>query len=164
MSRTMPSGSGSRNDGHSSGGGTTGATASVNWKPSRGAPNTASVVWPASAPGVRAVALSCEIERPRRSTVTSMSTGPACTCAANTVVTLRNVWSGSPSSAVIARTVVAVTRPPWGTTGQFHSSPMKARYAPSPVARRSTAVPSLEHRPGHGSMMAETVANPRSRI
>src|SRR4051794_30417502 len=41
---SKPSGNGSRNDGHSSGGGTIGATASVNEKPSRGRPNTAMVV------------------------------------------------------------------------------------------------------------------------
>src|ERR1051325_10486866 len=40
----------------------------------------------------------------------------------------------------MARTVVAVTRPPCGTTGQVHSSPMYARNAPAPP-RGSTAVP-----------------------
>jgi hypothetical protein len=37
------------------------------------------------------VARACEIDRPRRSTSTSISTGPGCTCATNTDVTDRSL-------------------------------------------------------------------------
>ena len=74
---------------------------------------------PASAPGLRSDARTCDIERPRRSTSTSMSTGPWRTWPANTPLRLRNGCVESPSAASIARAAVAATMPPWGTIGQF---------------------------------------------
>ena len=46
-------------------------------------------VSPASAPGLRTVAVSCDIERPRRSARTSTSTGPPRTTPANMAVSVR---------------------------------------------------------------------------
>ncbi len=66
---------------------------SVNVKPRRSAPKTATAVSPAGAPGLRIVAVHCEIDRPARNTVTSISTGPACTGAANTALMLRSACS-----------------------------------------------------------------------
>src|ERR1700730_8849990 len=93
-----PSGSGSRNDGHCSGGGTTGQVTSVNLNPGRAVPKTAMAVCPAWAPSEWTVAVAWDIVRPRRSTETSMSTGPGGTWAANTVVTERSDSSGASSS------------------------------------------------------------------
>jgi hypothetical protein len=56
-----------------------------------------------------------------------MSTGPGGTCAANTVVTERNVSSGADNSAAMARRASAVITPPWGSTGAFHWSLTTAR-------------------------------------
>src|SRR5580704_15665193 len=44
----MSAGGGPRNEGHSCGDGTRGGVVSVSSKPARGAPNTATVTWPAS--------------------------------------------------------------------------------------------------------------------
>ncbi len=122
-----PSGSGSRNEGHCSGAATSGRVTSVNSYPGRATPKTATAVCPLSAPPGRTVAVACDIVLPRRNTVTSMSTGPGGTCAANTVVTDRSVSSGEASSAAMARTARAVTTPPWGRTGAFHWSLSSAR-------------------------------------
>ena len=105
-------GSGSRNDAHSDGRGTAGIETSVNSKPGRDAPKTAINECPAVSSTFRIVAVACDIERPRRSTVTSISTGPGRTCPANTVLTLRSGCSGTASSVSTARSAVAVTRPP----------------------------------------------------
>jgi hypothetical protein len=91
------------------------------------APKTASDVWPAGAPRERSVAPACDIVRPRRSTVTSMSTGPGSTCPANTTVIDRRRCVGASSSVRMALAATEVTRPPWGTSGQFHSAPMSVR-------------------------------------
>jgi hypothetical protein len=86
---------------------------SVNSKPPRARPNTATVVCPtASVPAARVVAVTCDIVRPRRSTDTSIVTAPAGTAAANTVVCVRSRWSGSPSSAVMAAVASAAMVPP----------------------------------------------------
>ena len=118
-SNSTSGGGGSRNDGASAGPTTSGMARSVNSKPARAWPNTATVVWPASAPAARAVAMSCDIERPRRRTATSMVTSPAGIMAANTVVCVRSRCSGSPSSRVIAAAARAAIVPPCGTVGQF---------------------------------------------
>ena len=117
-----PSGNGSRNDGHCSGGATSGQVTSVNSKPGRTTPNTAMAVCPLVAPSGRTVAVAWDIVLPRRRTVTSMSTGPGGTWAAKTVVTERSRSSGAPSSAAMARRASAVTIPPWGSTGAHHWS------------------------------------------
>ncbi len=93
----------------------------------RGAPKTAMAVCPAPLPSLRTVAVTWLMVRPRRSTVTSMSSGPGATWAANTVVTERSACSGWASSAVMARRARALTMPPWGSTGAFHPSLMVAR-------------------------------------
>jgi hypothetical protein len=84
-------------------------------------------VCPALAPTGRTVAMTWDMVRPRRNTVTSMSTGPGGTWAANTAVTVRSGWSGSASSAAMARSISAVTIPPWGSTGASHWSLSTAR-------------------------------------
>ena len=73
------------------------------------------------------VATAWVARRPRRSTETSTVTGPAGTWAANTVVTVRSRWAGSPISAAIAAAVSAVIIPPWGTIGQFQRGSTSTR-------------------------------------
>jgi hypothetical protein len=134
-SNSNPSGgssSKSRNDRHASGPGTSGRVLAVSVNPVRGAPNTATVVWPArsrpsSAPAARTVAVSWDIDRPRRRASTSIVTGPAGTAAANTVVSVRRDWSGRPSSAAMARAATAAMSPPWGTVGQAQWGSTSAR-------------------------------------
>jgi hypothetical protein len=99
---------------------------STNSKPGRRSPKTAIDVAPALSPGLRTVAASCDIERPRRSTVTSISTGPERTCAAKTVVTERKRCAGTPSSASIARSPTTATIPPCGSCS-VHASRNVAR-------------------------------------
>ena len=99
-----------------------GQVTSVNSNPWRDVPKTAVETCPLDAPAGRTVAVAWDIVLPRRSTTTSMSTGPGGTCAANTVVTERNDWSGVSRSAAMARSAMAVTTPPWGSTGAFHWS------------------------------------------
>jgi hypothetical protein len=74
---------------------------------------------PGVGPGERTSAVAWEIDRPRRSTLTSTVTGPEGTCPANTVVSDRRRWPGSASSTAIALAAIATIIPPWGTTGQF---------------------------------------------
>ena len=81
-------------------------------KPRRDAPNTAMAVSPDSAPTFRTVASSCDIDRPVRRTVTSISTGPVATWPANTADSDRSRCSGWPSAAVIALAAMAATAPP----------------------------------------------------
>ena len=114
-----PGGGGSRNDTQNGGLETLGRRRSVNSNPGWSTPKTARVVWPTPSPPARAVARTCDIVRPRRSTSTSTATGPAGTWAANTVVSVRRCWSGRPSSAVMAAAATAAMTPPWGTVGQF---------------------------------------------
>jgi hypothetical protein len=64
--------------------------------------------------------VSCDIDRPRRSTPTSIVTGPGRTCAAYTVVTERRHCAGASSSACIARNATAVAKPPCGLIGAHH--------------------------------------------
>ena len=101
-------------------------TSSVKSKPRRGAPNAAIAVSPASAPRFRTVAVSCDIERPRRSSATSISTGPAATWPANSTVIVRSDCVASPSSRSIARTASAATMPPWGTTASSQEGEIDA--------------------------------------
>lgn len=75
-SNSTPSGRGSRKPRSPSGGSTPGIASSVKSNPRRGRPNAATAVSPASAAGLRTVAVSWDMERPRRRTCTSMSTGP----------------------------------------------------------------------------------------
>ena len=84
-------------------------------------------MWPASAPSARTVAVAWEIDRPRRSTSTSITTGPAGTGLANTVVSVRSTWAGSPTSAAMARAASAAISPPCGTVGQFHPASTSTR-------------------------------------
>ena len=121
-SNSTPSGSGSRKLRLPSGPSTSGISRSVNEKPCRGAPNAAMAVSPAASPGFRTVAVSWDIDRPRRSTCASTCTGPTATLPAKTAVTVRGVCVGSPSSSAIARTASAATIPPWGTTASIHGS------------------------------------------
>ncbi len=136
-SNTTPSGSGSRKPRTPSGPATSGMTSSVKSKPRRGAPKAAMAVRPAAAPGFRTVAESCDIDRPRRRTVTSTSTGPPATWPANMAVIVRSVWSGWPSTRSIARTAMAATTPPCGTTASCHVSLMLVAKQPSPTSTRS---------------------------
>ena len=107
-------------------------------KPRRGAPNAAMAVSPASAPGFRTVAVSCDIERPRRSSAhVDLHRSAAATCPANSTVIVRSVCVGSPSSRSMARTAIAATMPPWGTDGQLPGIADRRREAP--VARRRRA-------------------------
>ncbi|HEX4775182.1 MAG TPA: hypothetical protein VFW74_00275 [Acidimicrobiia bacterium] len=94
----------------------------MNSKPGRVVPNTAVTVCPARSPGARIVAVACDMVRPRRSTATSISSGPDGTCATNTVFTVRNCSCGWSSSAIIARSATTVVIPPCGLTGAFQSS------------------------------------------
>jgi hypothetical protein len=87
---------------------------------------------------LRTSARTWDSDRPRRSTVTSISTGPAATGAANTVVSVRSgtssaaapgsaAPSGPASSRAIARAVRAAITPPCGTIGQFQSALTSSR-------------------------------------
>ena len=66
------------------------------------------------------------MDRPRRRSSASTSTGPCGTWAAKVVCNVRSCWSGSSSSWAMARTASAVTMPPWGMGRRFQSSWMSA--------------------------------------
>ena len=95
---------------------------------------------PASSPGFRTVAESCDSERPRRSTATSISSAPAATGAANTVLTERRRCSGAASSAIIARTATALTMPPCGSVGAPQMAGRSARQRPGRPPSLATTV------------------------
>ena len=92
----------------------------MNSNPGRDPPNTATAVCPLRSPVGRTVAVAWDIVRPRRNTVTSMSTGPGGTWAANTVDTDRSASPGASNSMAMARKAKEVVIPPWGRTGAFH--------------------------------------------
>lgn len=111
----------SRNEGHSTAGGTSGMVASVKTKPGRSLPKTATVVRPTAPSAVVRVAVSCDILRPVRSRDTSTETGPGEIWDTNIVVIVRSCCSGRPRWVSMARAAMAVISPPCGVNGAFHS-------------------------------------------
>jgi hypothetical protein len=120
-------GGGVARPGYSSGGPTSGGVRYVKSNPGRLSPNAAVVTCPGSLrPGVRASARSWDIRFPIRRRSTSTAIVPGSTVDTNIVAKLRKRCVGSSSAASIARSAIALTMPPHGKVGAFHSLPTSA--------------------------------------